>query len=97
MLDEDGVAASEEIEHNVIFTLHALEQMKEQGATKSEVELAIAEGEMLPAKKGRSTFRYNFRFDSSFGGKHYQVKQVVPIAVHEQAETVVITVYVFYF
>ncbi|MBN2209299.1 MAG: hypothetical protein JW759_08390 [Candidatus Coatesbacteria bacterium] len=71
--------------------------MKERGATKPEVEMAIAEGEVLPAKKGRSSFRYNFRFDSLFAGKHYQVKQVVPIVVHERVATVVITVYVFYF
>ena len=44
----------------IVYSPHALEQMKERGATKEEVEETIIKGEMIPAKKGRIAFRYNF-------------------------------------
>ncbi len=91
------MVADNSAEHNIVYTLHALEQMQERGTTKREVEVAISKGEMIPAKKGRVSFRHNFRFDSKRGGRHYEVKQVVPVVVHEEGEIVVITVYVFYF
>jgi len=51
----------------------------------------------MPAKKGRLSFRLNFDFNKHWGGKHCPVKQVVPIAVEENGEIAVVTVYAFYF
>jgi Domain of unknown function (DUF4258) len=79
------------------FSTHALEQMADRGANQSEVEIAINEGEEIPAKRGRRAFRKNFAFDSTWKGRHYEAKQVLPIVVEDQDRTVVITVYVFYF
>jgi len=82
---------------NIVYTMHAMEQMLERGATREEVEIAISQGEMSLAKKGRISFRYDFLFDSERGDRHYEMKQVVPVVVEEGEDTVVITVYVFYF
>ncbi len=81
----------------IVFSQHALDQLHDRGATKEEVKLAIQDGEKVPAKKGRSAFRKNFRFDSKWKDKHYEIKQVMPIVVQQAEETIVVTVYVFYF
>ncbi len=54
-------------------------------------------GEQLPAKKGRKSFRKNFSFQSTWKGKHYNIKQIVPVIVEEADKIVVVTAYVFYF
>lgn len=82
---------------SIVFSQHALDQLSDRGATKEEVKLAIRDGEEVPAKKGRRAFRKNFRFDSKWKGKHYEVKQVMPIVVEQAEEIIVVTVYVFYF
>ena len=41
--------------------------------------------------------RYNFVFDRKWQGKHYPIKQVAPVIKDEADETIVITVYTFYF
>lgn len=81
----------------VQFSKHALLQMEERGATRSEVVKAIEYGEEIPAKKGRRAFRYNFQFVGSWIGKRFRIKQVKPIIVKENSRYVVITVHVFYF
>jgi len=81
----------------VIFSTHALEQMVDRGAQHSEVEMAINEGEEVPAKQGRRAFRKNFSFNDTWKGRYYDVKQVMPIVAEEPDTWVVITVYVFYF
>jgi hypothetical protein len=81
----------------IVFSQHALDQMVRRGANRAEVELAIREGELLPAKKGRLAFRKNFPFRSEWKGKYYEMKQVMPIVVKEEGQFAVITVYVFYF
>ena len=63
----------------VVFSTHALEQMADRGANQSEVEMAINEGEEIPAKQGRRAFRKNFSFNSTWKGRDCEVKQVVPI------------------
>jgi len=45
---------------SIVFSTHALEQMADRGASQSEVEIAINEGEEVPAKQGRRAFRKNF-------------------------------------
>jgi len=81
----------------IIFSQHALAQLKDRGASKEEVKKAICEGEEVPAKKGRKAFRKNFSFNSNWKSKHYEIKQVLPIVVQENKELIVVTVYVFYF
>ncbi|MDP2899219.1 MAG: DUF4258 domain-containing protein [bacterium] len=81
----------------IAFSEHALEQMRERGATREEVQLAMTRGEEFPAKKGRKGYRLNFPFNALWGGKQYATRQVVPIVAEDPAERVVVTVYVFYF
>lgn len=81
----------------IIFSQHALEQIRNRGATQNEVELIIRQGERVAASKGRLAFRKNLSFHSIWKGKYYEVKQVMPIVVEESARLVVVTVYVFYF
>ncbi len=76
---------------------HAIEQMEERGATKNEVETAIAKGERVPAKRGRIAFRFNFQYNAKWGGREFAMKQVMPVVVEENDEYVVVTVYTFYF
>ena len=81
----------------IVFSTHALEQMADRGTNQSEVEIAIEQGEEIPAKHGRKAFRKNFVFNSTWKGRYYEVKQVVPIVAEKLDSWVVITVYVFYF
>lgn len=69
----------------------------ERGATQAEVEEAVRKGSREPAKHEREMCRYNFAFNRKWQGKHYPIKQVAAILKEEADETVVITVYTFYF
>ena len=79
------------------FSEHALSKMAQRGATESEVISAIQEGDMEPARKGRTMFRRNFPFDGEWSGRYYRTKQVAPVVTNDGATLVVVTVYVFYF
>lgn len=68
-----------------------------RGATETEVETAIAQGERLPARRERVAFRKNFGFRSTWKGRYHETKQVLPIVVEEDDTITVVTVYVFYF
>jgi len=81
----------------VIFSQHALLQMQERGASRSEVVKTIEDGECVPAKKGRQAFRLNFQYNGSWVGRRYRIKQVMPVIIEETNKIIVITVYVFYF
>jgi hypothetical protein len=48
-----------------------------------------------PAQKGRTLFRKNLAFNSQWQGRHYAVKQVVPVVAEEADRLVVITVFVY--
>lgn len=76
---------------------HAQEQTLERGATQAEVQEAVRKGSREPATRGREMCRYNFVFNRKWQGKHYPIKQVAPVIKEEANETVVITVYTFYF
>ena len=71
--------------------------MVERGASEEEVVSAIATGERAPAKHGRLAYRRNFEYNRTWGGKHYRIKQLMPIIKEEKGRIVVITVYTFYF
>ena len=81
----------------VRFHPHALERMKERGATDGEVETTVKEGEQFPAKFDRTGFRRNFSFDSVWRGSHYKNKQIEVYATKEEREWLVITVITRYF
>lgn len=83
-------------EKPVIFSQHALDQLFDRGTNQAEVKQTIEQGEQIPAKKGRMAFRKNFSFQSEWKGKHYEIKQVMPIVIEEPKQWVVITVYVFF-
>ena len=76
---------------------HARERMRERGATEEEVEAAIREGERFPAKFGREGFRRNFRFDGTWRGRRYGMKQIEAFAIWENGDWLVISVIVKYF
>jgi hypothetical protein len=79
------------------WSKHAEEQAAARGASRAEVREAIRKGAREPAKKRRELCRYNFPFSGTWQGKRYAVKQVAPVIRDEANETVVITVYTFYF
>lgn len=79
------------------FHPHALERMKERGASKSEVRDAIQRGEQFAAKFGRTGFRKNFPFEREWNNKFYQIKQIEVFAVQENSNWLVITVITRYF
>lgn len=81
----------------IVFSQHALDQFADRGTSKDEVKRAIQEGEKGPAEKGRMAFRKNFPFNAKWKGRHYEIKQVMPVVAEEYSEIVVVTVYVFYF
>ncbi len=82
---------------NIRFTKHALRQCEERGASREEVIEAIKNGLRESAKHGRFICKSNFQFNGYWQEKFYTIKQVAPIIVEENDETVVITVYTFYF
>ena len=79
------------------LTKHARDQARERGASEAELREAIVKGSREPAKRGREICRYNFPFGKKWQGKPFAVKQVAPVIKEEANETVVITVYTFYF
>lgn len=79
------------------LTRHAKEQSIERGATEEEVRQAVLIGSREEAKHGRIACRANFQFHGTWQGKPYAIKQVMPIIKEEADETVVVTVYTFYF
>jgi hypothetical protein len=82
---------------NIVIHQHALERMKERGATLTEVNDTILNGEKFPAKFNRSAFRCNFTYNDNWNGTFYNNKQIEAIAVNENSKWIVITVIVKYF
>lgn len=81
----------------ILLSAHARQQLALRGASEEEVVSAIREGEPLPARERRVSFRKNFPYRAAWKGKLYDVKQVLPIVIEETEALVVVTVYVFYF
>lgn len=79
------------------LTAHAIEQCIDRGATEAEVTEAIERGVRESAKHGRFMSRLNFQYGAEWQGRFYAIKQVAPVAVEEENEIVVVTVYTFYF
>jgi hypothetical protein len=79
------------------FTQHAREQCVERGANEEEITQAILNGSRETAKNDRILCRYNFSFGQLWNEKRYQIKQVAPVIKETATETIVITVYTFFF
>jgi len=85
------------VDIEIVFSQHVMDQMVDRGTSEEEIKLTIRDGEEVPAKKGRKSYRKNFNFESYWKGKYYSTKQVIPIVKGESNKIVVITVYVYYF
>ena len=82
---------------SIRFHPHALERMKERGATEDEVETTVKQGEQFPTKFNRTGFRRNFPFSNMCRGRHYENKQIEAYAGSEGADWLVITIIARYF
>ena len=82
---------------NVRIHEHAQERMNERGATRDEVVLTVQSGERFPAKHGRTGFRRNHAYNSTWRGRAYATKQVEAIAIEEPDAWLVLTVMVKFF
>ncbi|MGH7571523.1 MAG: DUF4258 domain-containing protein [Gemmatimonadota bacterium] len=81
----------------IAFTDHALDRMRERGASQDDVCRAIREGTPEKAREGRVLYRIELDFLAEWAGKFYTKRQVAPVVVEEGEAMVVITVYVFYY
>ena len=79
------------------FSAHARSQMAERGVGEPEVIATIRQGDPEPARAGRTMYRKTFKFDGTWRGRTYRLKQVAAVVTEEPAELVVVTVYAFYF
>jgi hypothetical protein len=57
----------------------------------------VLDGESFPAKYGRTGFRRNFAFNSTWQGRRYATKQLEAYAVFENEGWLVLTVVTKYF
>ena len=76
---------------------HARENIRFRGATEQEVIDTIRNAKWEPAEEGRLECRQDFDYNQKWNGRFFKTKQVRPIFVEETKETVVVTVYVYYF
>jgi hypothetical protein len=76
---------------------HALGYVTKRGFSVAEVEDAIGTCPWGAAELGRLDCRKAFAYGRDWNGKRYATKQVRPVFVEEAQETVVITVYTYYF
>jgi hypothetical protein len=79
------------------LSAHALSYTTKRGFAVREVEEAIQTSPWRPAANGRLECRKDFVYNGEWNGKFYATKQVRPIFVDEEAEIIVVTVYVYYF
>ncbi len=77
--------------------LHAQERLFERGATESEIIATVENGEIFPAKYGRTGFRRNFPFNGIWRGKYYSTKQIEAYSVKEGDNWLVISFVTRYF
>jgi hypothetical protein len=81
----------------ILFSQHALEQMPDRGVSRDEIEAAVRSGELAPAKSERLSYRKNFSFNSTWKGRKYSIKQVMPDVAEGPDNITVVTVYTFFF
>jgi hypothetical protein len=76
---------------------HAIQRMRERGATAEEVRQTVRSGNAAPAKFGRIRFRKTFTFKESWNGKQFAHKQIDAFAAMIAEGWIVITIIVRYF
>jgi uncharacterized protein YuzE len=76
---------------------HALGYAARRGFTVAEVQQAIRTGSWRAAELGRLDSRKDFAYAREWNGKVYATKRVRPVFVESAHETVVTTVYTYYF
>jgi hypothetical protein len=79
------------------FTKHARARCAARGAAESEVVQSIREGNLEPAAHGKLMYRANFRYNGTWQGTHYAIKQIAAVVAEDRDSLVVVTVYTFYF
>jgi hypothetical protein len=81
----------------ILIHPHALQRMEERGASKDEILLAIENGQMLPAKFGRRTYKKTFSYGNYWRGEFFKYKHIEVYCVGEGEDIIVVTVMVKYF
>jgi len=81
----------------IIIHPHALQRMEERGASKEEVQRAIENGRMLPAKFGRRISGMTFPYGDYWREQFYEHKHIEVYSVGEGEDIIVVTVVVKYF
>jgi hypothetical protein len=82
----------------VILSGHALQRMRQRGASVPEVEETIRTGNWKPAQRGKWHARkvFSFKAISPVNHKHYRVKAIDVVFADDPQGIVVVTVKVFY-
>lgn len=75
---------------------HAIDRLRERGATAEEVAATVERGEQFPAKHGRAGFRRNFPFEGEWNGRRYSTKQIEAYAVEEEGWLVITAIVKFF-
>jgi hypothetical protein len=74
---------------------HAVQRLKERGATQAEVVYAVKHGSRSPAKFARTRFAHTFAYNRKWLGVVYRRKRVEAFAVDEGVDDwLVVTVIV---
>jgi hypothetical protein len=68
-----------------------------RGVSEGEVIEAIRTSSWQPAAHRRLECRKDFAYEQEWNGRFYTTKQVRQVFVYETAETVVVTVYSYFF
>jgi hypothetical protein len=76
----------------IVFSEHALERMKERGASRQEVRTAVREGESSDARHGRTEFTYTFPFEDEWNGTYYAHKELTVYAADDSGDWIIVTV-----
>ena len=76
---------------------HALQRMRERGATAAQVRQTVVSGAFAAAKFGRTRFRHTFAFNAKWNGKRFARKQVDAFAAKIAGGWLVVIVIVKYF
>lgn len=79
------------------LSAHASGYKHKRGFSEAEVKTAIQSSSWQTASSGRLECRYNFSFGQIWNGKFYSTKQIRPVFVEEADESVVVTVYTYFF
>jgi hypothetical protein len=73
---------------------HAVQRLKERGATRDEILYTVRHGQSSAAKFGRTKFTHGFAYNRKWLGKSYRNKRLEVIAVEDGEDWLVITVVV---